>query len=246
MRLNWRFFQMSKLGNKESDCEDSFSFRSREMKFAIADGVSASIFSDVWARSITDSTVTGKYNFFENPDNFINDLIVRARQKWYRKIEWEKLPWFLKNKAVSGSYTTLVGLQFQHSGGELKYSSFAVGDSILIHWEGADDYSSYPLTSPDQFDNTPKLVWSGKGHPMPIEFKVVPPKASTYRGTMSKNSTIFLATDAVGKWLLEYGRYAEVSRLINSSFEMTELFTKEINSKRMRNDDLTLVSIFLE
>lgn len=237
---------MSKLGNKESDCEDSFSFRSREMKFAIADGVSASIFSDVWARAITESTVTGKYNFFEKPDNFLNDLIVRARQKWYRKIDWGKLPWYLKNKSVSGSYTTLVGLQFHTERDGFGYSSFAVGDSILIHWEGGNDYDSYPLTSPEQFDNTPKLVWSGKGHPMPLEFKVTAPEASTFSGTLTGNSTIFLATDAVGKWLLEYGRYEEAKRLMNSSFEMTELFTKEINSKRMRNDDLTLVSIFLD
>lgn len=237
---------MSKLGNKESDCEDSFSFRSREMKFAIADGVSASIFSDVWARAVTGSAVTGKYDFFGNPDVFINDLIVKSRQKWYKKIDWGNLPWYLKNKSVSGSYTTLLGLQFQKDRDGMKYSSFAVGDSILVHWEGGNDYDSYPLTSPEQFDNTPRLVWSGKGYPMPIDFKVTSPKAETFSGTMTKNTTIFLATDAVGKWLLEYGRYEEARKLMNSSYEMTELFTREINSKRMRNDDLTLVSIFLE
>lgn len=246
MRLNWRFFQMSKLGNRESDCEDSFSFRSRPMKFAIADGVSASIFSDIWARAVTESTVSGKYDFFGNPDEFIMDLIQKAREKWYRKIKWDSLPWYLKNKSVSGSYTTLVGLQFIHEGDAFRYSSFAVGDSVLFHWEGADDYSSYPLSSPEEFNNTPQLVWSGKGFPMPLEFKVKPPRIQKYSGMLRPGGTIFLATDAVGKWLMEYGKFAEVSELLDSSFEMTDLFTREINSKRMRNDDTTLVSIFLE
>ena len=237
---------MSKLGNRESDCEDSFSFRTRQMKFAIADGVSASIFSDIWARAVTDSTVTGKYDFFGNPNQFILDLVRRAREKWYGKIKWDNLPWYLKNKSVSGSYTTLVGLQFSNSGGHYDYSSFAVGDSVLFHWEGSNDYSSYPLTTPDEFNNTPNLIWSGKGYPMPLEFKVPAPKFNTYRGRLNQGGAIFMATDAVAKWLMEYERFSEVSELIDSSFEMTELFTREINAKRMRNDDATLVSIFLE
>ncbi len=246
MRLNWRFFQMSKLGNRESDCEDSFSFRTRQMKFAIADGVSASIFSDIWARSVTDSAVTGKYDFFGNPNQFILDLTKRAREKWYSKINWQSLPWYLKNKSVSGSYTTLVGLQLSNSGGHYNYSSFAIGDSVLFQWEGANDYSSYPLTSPEEFNNTPNLVWSGKGYPMPVEFKLSAPRIETYKGRLSSGGAIFMATDAVAKWLMEYERFAEVSELIDSSFEMTQLFTREINAKRMRNDDATLVSIFLE
>lgn len=237
---------MSKLGNRESDCEDSFSFRTRQRKFAIADGVSASIFSDIWARSVTNSAVTGKYDFFSDPNQFILDLMQKAREKWYGKIKWESLPWYLKNKAVSGSYTTLVGLQFAKSGEHFEYSSFAVGDSVLFHWIDGNDYSSYPLTTPQEFNNTPSLVWSGKGHPMPLQFKLKAPKIISHSGKLKQGETIFLATDAVAKWLMEYNRFSEVHELMDSSFEMTELFTREINAKRMRNDDTTLVSIFLE
>lgn len=246
MRLNWRFFQMSKLGNRESDCEDSFSFRSRKMKFAIADGVSASIFSDIWARAITESTVNARNDFNEDPGTYILDLMQKAREKWYSKIKWDSLPWYLKNKSVAGSYTTLLGLQFWKQDQAFTYSSFAVGDSVLFHWEGGDDYSSYPLTSPEEFNNTPPLVWSGKGHPMPVQFTLRAPRIKTMSGTLTGNGMIFLATDAVAKWLMEYGRFNEVTELLESSYEMTELFTREIDSKRMRNDDTTLVSIFLE
>ncbi len=237
---------MSKLGNKESDCEDSFSFRTKQMKFAIADGVSASIFSDIWARSITSSAVTGNYDFFLDPSTFILDLMQKAREKWYRKINWDSLPWYLKNKSVSGSYTTLVGLQFAQNGNHFRYSSFAVGDSVLFHWKGDDQYSSYPLTSPDEFNITPHLVWSGKGHPMPIEYKLKAPTIAKKQGVLEKGDTIFLASDAVSKWLMETNRFSEVEELIDSSSDMTKLFTKEIDNKRMRNDDATLVTIFLE
>lgn len=237
---------MSKLGNKESDCEDSFSFRTRQMKFAIADGVSASIFSDIWARSITSSAVGENYNFFDDPDTFILDLIQKAREKWYKKIKWESLPWYLKNKAVSGSYTTMVGLQFSQNGSHFLYSSFAVGDSVLFHWKGDNQYSSYPLTSPEEFNITPHLVWSGKGHPMPIEYKLKPPPLVKSNGVLEKGETIFLASDAVAKWLMETKKFGEVEELIDSNSDMTKLFTREIDGKRMRNDDVTLVAIFLE
>ncbi len=237
---------MSKLGNRESDCEDSFSFRTRQMKFAIADGVSASIFSDIWARSITNIAVSGNYDFFQDPGTFILDLVQKAREKWYIKIKWDSLPWYLKNKAVSGSYTTLVGLQFAEKGENYLYSSFAVGDSVLFHWKGGRQYTSYPLTSPDEFNNTPPLVWSGKGHPMPMEYKLKPPPFVRKKGVLEKGETIFLASDAVAKWLMETGRFDEVEELIDSNSEMTKLFTREIDNRRMRNDDATLVSIFLE
>lgn len=237
---------MSKLGNKKSDCEDSFSFRTRQKKFAIADGVSASIFSDIWARSTTKSAVSGRYNFFESPDSFLLDLIEKARETWYTKIDWTSLPWYIKNKSVSGSYTTLLGLQFSDSDTDFDYSSFAVGDSVLFHWITGDDYSSFPLNSPEEFNNTPQLVWSGKGHPMPLKFKLSPPKYSTLSGRLRPGETIFLATDAVAKWLMESRRFPEVRELLESSEEMTKLFTKEIDQKRMRNDDSTLVSIYLE
>lgn len=237
---------MSKLGNRESDCEDSFSFRSRHMKFAIADGVSASIFSDIWARAITENTVMCKADFSDNPDSFLPDIIRKSRQKWYSKITWNSLPWYLKNKSVAGSYTTLVGLQFKIQHGKYTYYSFAVGDSVLFHYEGGNDYSSYPLVSADEFNNTPQLVWSGKGHPMPADIPVKAPPVKTYSGTLQPGGTIFLATDAVGKWLMEYEKFDEVTELLDSSYEMTRFFTDEINSKRMRNDDTTLVSLFLE
>lgn len=216
------------------------------MKFAIADGVSASIFSDIWARSITNSAVTGNYDFFQDPGTFILDLIQKAREKWYKKIKWDSLPWYLKNKSVSGSYTTLVGLQFVEHEGRFQYSSFAVGDSVLFHWKGGNQYSSYPLTSPDEFNITPHLVWSGKGHPMRIEYKLKAPTISRKQGTLEKGDTIFLASDAVAKWLMETNRFSEVEELIDSSSEMTKLFTREIDNKKMRNDDATLVTIFLE
>lgn len=237
---------MSKLGNKGSDCEDSFSFRTRQKKFAIADGVSASIFSDIWARSITRSAVSGRYDYFSEPSEYIVDLMQKARETWYTKIDWNNLPWYIKNKSVSGSYTTLLGLQFSDSETQFDYSSFAIGDSVLFHWVTGDDYSSFPLTSPEEFNNTPQLVWSGKGHPMPLEFKLKAPQISTYSGRLNPGETIFLATDAVGKWLMDYRRFSEVAELIDSSKEMTELFTKEIDHKRMRNDDSTIVSIYLE
>ncbi|MCL5783337.1 MAG: protein phosphatase 2C domain-containing protein [Candidatus Thermoplasmatota archaeon] len=237
---------MSKLGNSEADCEDSFNSNVRTLRYAVADGASSSLFSDVWARAITETTVFGTQDFFTDPGKFIMNMIQKARLVWYEHINWQSLPWFHKNKAIAGSHSTLLGIQFQKEPSGYSYSTFAVGDTVLFKLQPDGTYESFPLSSPEQFNNTPSLVWSGKGHPIPVNVRMIPPKTVWASGTFNASQHLFIATDAVAKWLMEYGKFQEVRNLMYDKEKLRRYFTGEINSKRMRNDDLTLVILSLK
>ncbi|MDS0257221.1 hypothetical protein ApAK_05985 [Thermoplasmatales archaeon AK] len=161
-------FSMSKLGNRESDYEDSLSYDIDRMKFAVADGASDSIFSDVWAECLTETFVNGPYDLFWEPDrNLMMKMAVEAREKWYRRIKWTSLPWFIRNKSVNGSYATLLLAQFRETSTNfLLVRAMAVGDSCIFKVANGGIIWSFPIKNVRELGTSPPLVWSGKGYPV--------------------------------------------------------------------------------
>ncbi len=238
-----RSFTMSKLGNKPQDCEDYFAWNASRMKFAMADGASTSIFSDIWARELTRVSVDAEESIMDGIDSPAEGIIRSARIAWYKSIQWATLPWFLRNKAVSGSYSTLLLLQIAPLASSFRYSAYAVGDTCLFMIRRKKITGSFPLSSPEQFGISPKLVWSGKGSPLPGDIRVQVPKFQSQAGIIEPGEILLLATDALSRWLLETGRIDDLLHRIDHPHEMNKFLAGEINSKRMRNDDVALATI---
>ena len=106
-----REFHRPKSGYRESEYEDAYSLDAEGGKFAVADGATESSFSNIWAKALVSTFVENPPPMDMNDRQSVKNLLDAARKKWYREIDWTSLPWFQKNKAVLGSYSTFLGLQ---------------------------------------------------------------------------------------------------------------------------------------
>lgn len=235
-------FHLSKLGNPAKEYEDSLSFDLKKRRFAIADGASGSTFSDIWARSLTESFVSSGADLFREKDSVISGLISKSRNQWYDKIDWKALPWFLKNKSISGSYSTFLALQIKKLSGGIKIKSLAIGDSCLFILKGDVIKESFPLKIPVEFGNTPHLMWSGQGFPVKKDLKVPEPKPVLFSSAIDSNETILLATDAAAKWIMEETVLA-LDLFRNHFSSLDSRIPKLINEGKIKNDDFTIAML---
>ncbi len=230
-----------KIGNSETEYEDAFAINPGKGKIAVADGASDSIFSGLWARSLVNSYVNSDLSI--TSDDFIENLVSSARVRWHTDIEWDSLRLFVKNKALGGSYSTLILVESMEGNSFSKVRVLSVGDScILLERNGS--LLSFPLSDYEQFNISPKLVWSGYGSPFSTEYKWNKPVFSTEDLEPGQDSTVIVATDAVSKWLLQY--YPDSwNGVMEHTNDLREYLTEQVKGRKMRNDDLTLVKVII-
>ena len=233
---------MCKLGNKENEYEDSISYNLDALRFAIADGASGSAYAELWASSLTGAYVDSGDSLFEDPVGVVASSQQDARKKWYTGIKWETLPWFLKNKAVMGSYSTLLLLEMRYVGGRVEFVASAVGDSCLFVVDSRLKVS-FPISDHREFGLNPKLLWSGQGYPAKIDARTSTPQVHTVRGVIEEGDRMILATDAVAMWLLRNASDDPWEILLENPGDLRKAIADLINRRVMRNDDITAAVI---
>ena len=235
--ISVREFTAPKFGNKPEENEDYLLFDSGKLKFAVADGASDSIFSGIWAKALVESYLNSDLSLFDD-GAFIQQLVRTARDRWYEEIKWDQLKLFVKNKAINGSFSTFTALEGKNAGDVIEFKVVSVGDSCFLRNQNGS-LDSFPLSRAEDFNISPKLIWSGYGSPFSRESKWRKPDFKSMSFTASAADFV-LATDAVSKWIIEY--YPESWDHIVDGDPM-ELFRDQIASKKMRNDDLTFLHI---
>lgn len=240
MKIDTFFSQ--KIGNTPNEYEDAFAINPGRGKLAVADGASDSIFSGLWARSLVNSYVESDLSI--TSESFVEDLVSAARIKWHTDIEWDKLRLFVKNKAINGSFSTMLLVESLDDHTFNKIRVLSVGDSCILFKNGGT-LSSFPLSRHEDFNITPKLVWSGYGSPFSREYRWQKPPFQTVDYEIESGDTIVIATDAVSKWLLQFypDSWGEIT---DGNKDLKEMFQSEVKDGRMRNDDLTLVKVTID
>lgn len=234
-------FHRPKLGNKEEEYEDAFSYNLNKGRMAIADGASDSIFSNVWAGSLVKAFSDGSLSFSQDP-SFLKSIIYMSRRTWYNSIQWNSLRVFVKNKAIKGSFSTFLGIQFTESGNEYDVQGIAVGDSCLfVSSDGGPE--GFPINDPAKFNITPQLIWSGYGSPFPEDYNTKLPKINYYNGKIRRGDRMIIATDAMSKWILDH-REKSFDTLFDLE-EPVDFVTSLLEKREMRNDDITCVTLTL-
>jgi hypothetical protein len=231
---------MSKLGNKESECEDSISFNLKKKRFAIADGASSSMFSDVWASCLTSNVIDLETDLFTNASDLFHILLPIAREEWYSRVEWNNLKWFQTNKSFQGSYSTLLYLEIKRIEERYLYRALCVGDSCMFVLGPGGTFYSFPYKKASQFNNSPKLIWTGRKTQTNNLDKLLPDFVTT-GGYITEKNEIILATDALSKWLIETHNFSILRDLVVNDSGMRDYLSNEIDAKRMRNDDISLI-----
>jgi hypothetical protein len=240
--LSVQEFHRPKTGNSEGEYEDAFAWDDSTGAFAVADGATESSFSDIWAGALVSTFIENPPDFSRNDRDVMKDILKLARDKWYRAIDWESLPWFQKNKAYLGSYSTLLGLQIGAGTDNRRFRCIAVGDSCMFKISGAK-LESFPFADSKDMNNTPRLMWSGVGTETGLGKEVEIPGLEIKYGWLRKGDTVMLATDALSKWILMHKTERPWELLQSHADNFDTFIGKLISEGEIKNDDVTLMLI---
>ena len=237
-----REFHRPKLGNVEGEYEDAFAFNMRKKRFAMADGASDSVFSGIWARALVKSFVNSRLNI-DDTGGLAFQMLTESRNAWYDKIDWDSLKLFVKNKAVKGSFSTFLGVEFTKGKSSYTYRAVALGDTCFIV-RNNNDIISKPIEKASDFNITPKLFWSGYGAPFEKDYKWKVPNMIEFSGEIGFGENFVMATDALSKWILE--NKSNSWELLTKIDDPALLFNSLLQHRMMRNDDITLSVLTLQ
>lgn len=229
-------FSVQKSGNKEEENEDAYAIGKNGNLIAISDGASDSFSSRIWAQLLSQE-------FINKPIDFNNKEVFLAwlesiQQKWLEKIDWEKLPWFMEEKAKGGDFASLLTLTISED--RNRFISYAIGDSCLFILR-ENKYLTFPIEKSNEFNNYPYLI-SSHGKNNDHVFR----KIKMLDCEIRENDIIIMATDSMAKWILqEYEAGSDVStQLTKMDSELFKDFVKGLRrSKELRNDDSTIILI---
>lgn len=232
-----------KLGNEETENEDAYlvpslsEIEQSQIKFAVSDGATESSFSREWSDLLV--------AYFKDYSFNINDLLSNARNSWFDKIKNRDLPWYAQEKAQSGAYASLLGLTIDLVA--QKWDAVAVGDSNLFIVRNNNLITSFPITDPNDFGNTPYLLSSVTSQNQDLEANIL-----RSGGLIEPGDILMICTDAISAWILSQASSNDVPwvHLINllggngySTFDFNNWLNNKRFEKEIKNDDTTVIIV---
>ncbi|MBI5760745.1 MAG: protein phosphatase 2C domain-containing protein [Planctomycetales bacterium] len=185
--LRWRAYQLPKRGNRVEEFEDALAGDAQTGRFAVADGATESVCSDVWAKLLVEG-------YLAQPITDVAEWIAwlaPLRRRWWDDVGQRELPWYAEHKLADGAAAALVGLVIQP---DKTWQAVAVGDSCLFQMRAGELIEAFPITRSDDFNNRPRLISS---HPPKQE-----PQLQTVSGVWQSGDELLLMTDALAQWFL--------------------------------------------
>ena len=247
MKIEVSAFKVSS-SDKEtiSKCQDSFSVNTQTATFAVADGVSQSLYPDIWAEILTKNYTDSPNDFFVSDENnnriltsVLSDKYNEAFQKRYDSL----LPQEQRNVKVKRIKTpypaaTFVGVKINND----KIIVECIGDSVLFHIDKTGIHSVCSMLQDDNakisFDNRPQYI--------------TPSPKDQYGSVITQDiplseCTLLVMTDALAEWFAKLDNIEEnaMPKLKGlSSHEQFSEFVSDLRKKReLKDDDTTLLVI---
>ena len=231
--------KIPKHGNDPSECEDSFCIG--DGTFAVADGASDGIYSDVWARILAESYCRERPQHW-NGDDFSEWVACRRGlewREWQEHVTAKELPWFAREKLRNGSFATFAGITFapDQSGA---WEACSYGDACLFVVRNDTILHSFPVTSSEAFGNNPPLIATLTG----VSLEHV----QLLSGVAEAGDRLYLATDALAQWFLAQSErdekpWATFDTGILTDDDLASFVIEYRGQKLLKNDDVTLIAI---
>ncbi len=212
--------------------EDALSKSPRRGVSALSDGASVSFNPAAWAKILV-------RRYAQNP-RFDRDWLNAAIKEFGKLHDRENLPWMQQASFDRGTFASLLGVKHLGAG---NIHVLAIGDSIAVFCEGDRIISSFPYTSPEQFEQRPQLLSTNAAENNFIEDLDA---EWTWNFREHERPALLCMTDALGQWVLA-NRDAEQSpitllREIKSPRQFKRFVETERAESRLRRDDTTLVA----
>ena len=243
---------LPKFGNSDEEYEDayfpleSYATEASIFRAAVADGATETSFSAQWARQLVQAYCHRRFRPIDRPAN-----MERLRSRWRAATGSIPLPWYAEEKRKLGAFAALVGLTIEAgpADGPTKdsgtWTALAAGDCCLFQIRGRTIVCSFPMKRSEEFSNHPMLVSSlGNACVEPGLFRVA-------GGIWQVGDSFLLASDALSSWLLGSsrpagGRAVQLQRIIDLGQGFEEMIGQELSAGRLRNDDMTALSVWVD
>jgi hypothetical protein len=168
-------------------------------------------------------------------------------QSWHNQVHWDQLPWYGLEKARRGAFSTLLGVTFTLPEGEIhmaRWQAIALGDTCLYQIRGEKVVVHWPIAQAADFGTAPALLST-----RPEYNRRSLEELETREGVCRPGDLFVLATDALAAWFLERVESDErpwqrLTRLSEGRY--ARLVEHLRRGKAMRNDDVTLLLVWIE
>jgi hypothetical protein len=218
--------------------EDRLELSVESGRIAVSDGASESFDSQTWAGLLVKK-------FVHDPalgKGWLAELV----SEYAKKFDVNSLSWSKQAAFERGSFATLLGIENYPLHGTIDVLS--VGDSLAILLDQNELIGSYPYSSSVEFQQRPELFSTSPAHnsffDSPDFFTL---HHQTWNISDKKNPVLLCMTDALGEWALRLAQEGNPQwRLLAAMKDVSllqSLVLEERAHKRMRIDDVTLVSI---
>jgi hypothetical protein len=217
--------------------EDAAAHDISSRRFAVADGVSSAIFSNIWAKVLVESSIAGDVPI-DDPDAFVQWL-TPLRREWQQALPVDMNEYTLRKlQETRGGHATLLGLSLLEENGVISYQAYSIGDCCLFVFSDGKLSASFPANDSAYFGITPKSLPSSR---MPRE-SYEPEKFS---GILNVGDTVVLATDAIACWMfsqMEAGKEVDLAFFSQAdSLDWTEFVKTLRDEDQIRIDDTTIL-----
>lgn len=244
----FKSISLPKFGNSADENEDNILEPSKSevetetfVKFAISDGATESSFSKEWSDLLVSAY---KDKSFEQ--TYLPETIKTISESWQSMIANMDLPWYAEQAAQKGAFATFLGLTINRETNS--FEVVAIGDCTLFQIRNNEIIFSFPVTSIEDFNNTPNLIASNNDYQIDLDINVI-----YGSGTIQEKDILLLATDAMAVWILKQkNRSEKVRKLLIERFEkqdeqnFEEWLNKQRKTNKIKNDDVTLLMIRFE
>lgn len=252
-------YWLPKKGNAIEEYEDASAIAGQT--FAVADGATESSFADRWAQLLVNTFVHNPGLLTDTSPGAFKSWLAPLQSQWHQAIAWDKLPWYAEEKARSGAFAALCGVQFQTAPVERKpvsfwrrwfgrrhplqhmstrWSAVAIGDTCLFQVRKNLLVKAFPIARSDSFSPRPVLLSSNP------EFNDSAVKGLFFvQGDYLAEDVFILATDALGCWFMKQHESGDkpwktlLALKVQADFEA--MVGRFRDTGAIKNDDTTLL-----
>ena len=240
--LATRQLLLPKLGHEPSECEDAIAVDTENCRFAVADGATEAFDARNWAQRLAQHWVQNECA--STLEAFREWVAAEGREL---RDSWNSLSlsWYSEEKARTGSFAALVGVELDLQTESPSWKAIALGDACLLHCRQGTLLKSLPVGSSASFNSAPVLVASDSSmHEASMKSVVID------SGSCENGDVLWLLSDGAASWYLE--RF-EKDEFTPSDFfetkgdeELQRFFDEERLAGRMRNDDVAVLRIEIQ
>ncbi|QNT25240.1 hypothetical protein [Ralstonia solanacearum] len=210
-------------------------------RVAISDGASESFDSKTWAKLLVET--------FASTPGLSPDWLSKVVGQYNEQYDLSTLSWSKQAAFERGSFATLLGVEMfpVHSTVDV----LSVGDSLAVLLSGSEMVDSFPYKDAQQFHQRPELFCTNPSHngfiSDPDFFSC---RHKTWELKQLAQPAVLCMTDAIGEWALKMAQEGSPQWAtllsITDNAQLQAIVRVERESRRMRVDDVTLVSILFD